>query len=452
LHKPTEVNQTQFWNVDFNVGFSTLVTALGTVGFLGLIAWLVPLALVLAGATRAMRLSILGREDRGVAAALIMGSLFLLAALALYVPSQNLILLGFVLSGATFGFLWRQGQESTAAAERASSRLAMLLVGVVALILLALSVVVVFVAVRRTASEIFVNRGALELQKGNVDSAFQNAAIAARMENTGNVLRLAASAGGAKLVQIAQDATLPQEEARAKFEAALQQTIATGNGAAALNPNDYRPRLILANVYDFLATLKVQGAYESATMTYAQAQEHNPNNPAIPFALARLEATRGNMEGARTEVGKALTLKPNYTDAILLVVQLDIAQNDIPSAINAATAAAQTAPGVAPIWLQLGLLYYVAGNASNAALAFEQSIALVPEYANAKYFLGLSYAMLNRNEDAIKQFEDLTKTNPDNAEVKQILENLQAGKTPFEGAATPVTPKSQVRPPAPIEE
>lgn len=452
LNKPTEVNQTQFWNIDFNVGFSTLVTALSTVGFLGLIAWLVPLALVFAGIARVIRLSVLGREDRGVAVALVVGSLFLLSALAFYVPSQNLILLAFVLSGATFGFLWRQGQEGSGAGEHSYSRLKKLLMGVATLALLALILLVVVVVVRRTASEIFVNRGALELQKGNVDIAFANAATAARMETTGNVLRLAASAGGAKLVQIAQDTTLPQGEAQANFEAALQQTIAAGNQATILNPNDYRPRLILASVYDFLATLNVQGAYESATATYAEAAEHNPNSPAIPFALARLEAARGNMAEARVQTGKALTLKPNYTDAILLVVQLDIAGNDIPSAINAATAAAQTAPGVAPIWLQLGLLYYVAGNATNAALAFEQAVALVPDYANAKYFLGLSYSVLKRDDDAVKQFEDLAKSNPDNEEVKSILQNLQAGKPPFEGTAPAVTPTSQARPPAPIEE
>ena len=49
LRKPTEVNQSAFWNIDFNVGFSTLMTALRSVGFLGLIAWLVPLLLVFAG-------------------------------------------------------------------------------------------------------------------------------------------------------------------------------------------------------------------------------------------------------------------------------------------------------------------------------------------------------------------------------------------------------------------
>ncbi len=65
---------------------------------------------------------------------------------------------------------------------------------------------------------------------------------------------------------------------------------------------------------------------------------------------------------------------------------------------------------------------------TGAAAAFEQAVALTPDYANAKYFLGLSYNQLNRKPQAIALFQDLVKTNPDNKEVALILTNLQAGK------------------------
>jgi tetratricopeptide (TPR) repeat protein len=451
LHKPSEVNQSLFWNVDFNVGFSTLLTALGTVGLLGVIALLIPLALIIAAVARVLRYPVLGKEDRATAAALVVGSLFLYAALAFYVPSQNLLLLAFVLFGTTFGFLWRQGREAVAA-QPAPSRALALGVGGAALVLLVLVLATSGVTVRRFVSEIFVNRGVVALQAGDATGAFGYAARAAGIETTGNVLRLAASAGANRLSQIANDTSLPQEQARADFEAMLGQTVLAGQQAAEENPGDYRPHLILASVYDFLTTLGVEGAYESAVATYAQAAAHNPQNPAIPLALARLEAARGNAEGARAKVTESLTLKPNYTDAILFVVQLDVAQNDIPAAIQAATAAAQTAPGVAPIWFQLGLLYYAAGNSANAVTALEQAVALVPDYANAKYFLGLSYYAQGRSEESIRQFEDLLRTNPGNAEVALILNNLVAGNPPFEGAVPPVTDTPEDRPTAPIEE
>ncbi len=76
----------------------------------------------------------------------------------------------------------------------------------------------------------------------------------------------------------------------------------------------------------------------------------------------------------------------------------------------------------------------------------------MPEYANAKYFLGLSYYGQGRTADAINQFEDLAKTNPDNQEVALILANLRDGKAPFTSAQPPVTDQPVERPTAPLSE
>ncbi|HEV7449524.1 MAG TPA: hypothetical protein VGP13_03235, partial [Candidatus Paceibacterota bacterium] len=68
--KPPEVNQSAFWSLDFNVGFSTLATALGTVGFVGALAWILPFLLVILAVLRLMRMSVLNREDRAIGLAL----------------------------------------------------------------------------------------------------------------------------------------------------------------------------------------------------------------------------------------------------------------------------------------------------------------------------------------------------------------------------------------------
>ena len=80
----------------------------------------------------------------------------------------------------------------------------------------------------------------------------------------------------------------------------------------------------------------------------------------------------------------------------------------------------------------------------------EQAVKLQPDFANAKYFLGLAYAAQNRTPEALQQFVDLEKTNPDNKEVKFILDNLRSGKSPFENAQPPVTDSPQERETAPI--
>lgn len=450
MHKPAEVNQSLFWNLDFNVGFSTFITAFGTVGLLGVLAWLVPLVLVVLGIIRVMRLSVLSREEKIAGTTVGLISLFFIAAILLYVPSASMILLAFILSGATFGFLWRQGQSSQDDSGAPVSGLTQIASLGTVLALVVLAVVITFVVDRRFVAEAYTQHAQFVLSQGNVADGMKLVASAQGVEKDRNNVRLAVDAGNLKLQQLASDTTTPAADLQKQFADTLTATIDAGKLATTLYPADYQQHLSLARVYDLLTSLKIDGAYESAKQSYTQAQTLNPNNPQIALALARLEAAKGNVQLAQDAITKSLTLKPNYTDAILFVVQLNVANNDIPNAIRAATAAAQTAPGVGPIWFELGLLYYAAGDTKSAIPALEQAITIVPDYANAKYFLGLSYYNEKRSAEAQKQFEDLAKSNPESEEVKLILSNIKANKPAFEAAQPPVTTKPENRPTAPL--
>jgi tetratricopeptide (TPR) repeat protein len=449
-HKPAEVNQSLFWNLDFNVGFSTIVTAFGTVGLLGVLAWLVPLLLVGLGVIRVWRLSVLSREEKIAATSVGIASVFLLAAVILYVPSSNVVLLTFVLSGATFGFLWRQGQAGGNEEQVPVTGMRKIVsMGAMAALLVVL-VVVTFIVDRRFVAEAYTQRAQYAFAQNDAANGAKWLASAQSIDKDRNNMRLAVDAGNLRLQQIAADTTTPAADLQTQFAAVLTSTIDAGKAAVAMFPSDYQQHLALARVYDFLSTLKIQGAYESAKQYYLEAQKLNANNPEIALALGRLEAAKGNKELTEQFVTQALTLKPNYTDAILFVVQLNVANNDIPNAIRAATAATQTAPGVGPIWFELGLLYYAAGDTKSAVPALERAVSIVPDYANAKYFLGLSYYNEKKSAEAIKQFEDLEKSNPESQEVKLILSNMKEGKGPFETAQPPVSTNPVKRTTAPL--
>lgn len=453
--KPAEVNQSAFWNFDFPVGFSTLLTALGTVGFLGVLAWLVPLLLVLAGLVRVVRLRALSREEKVVAATIGLASLFFFASLIFYVPSQNTVLLGLTLCGAAFGFLWRQGRPRPAEEEHEPSRMPSVIVRAAMLLLLAASLWTGLMSVRHLTAEAMVGRGSVALQGGDFDGALSRAVRAGGVEKSNpDPLRLAVTADINKLQQLAAtDAKAANAaDVQAQFTTLAQQSVANAQNLIAKNPSDYRSAVLLGQLYELFASLKIEGAYAKAREAYLAAQEINPQNPQIPLMLARLAAGQGDAQNIQTHLAQSLKLKPNYTDAILFLVQLNVAQNDLPSAIQAATAATQSAPGVPSIWFELGLLYYSAGDTAKAIPALESAIALVPDYANAKYFLGLSYYAQKRVDDAMREFTDLAKTNPDSAEVQLILGNLRAGKPPFESAQPPADTPPQDRATAPISE
>ncbi|MBX4192146.1 tetratricopeptide repeat protein [Candidatus Parcubacteria bacterium] len=448
VNKPTEVNQSAFWNLDFNVGFSTVVTALGTVGILGALAWLLPMLLVIAGIIRVMRSTILSREDKTLATALSLSSIFLFVSLLLYVPSPNLVLLAMVLSGAAFGFLWRQGQPASV---EALSRMGSTVNLASMVVLLVLAFAVTSTVERRFLAQTYVGYGVSQLNGGGIDKALAAAKTANNIEKNFDAYRLELDAGSGKIQQIATNTSLPTGVAQQQFASTTADTISAAQAAISIHPQDYRPQLALANLYTYLASLQIQGAADIARTTYKEAQKNNPKNPQVPLFLSRLEFATGNNNLGQQYLSDSLTLKPNYTDAILFLVQLHIANNDLRNAVIAAQAAVQSAPGVGPLWFQLGLLYYSGADTKDAIPALEQALAIIPDYANAKYFLGLSYYAENKPADGIRMFEDLARTNPDNTEVKTILSNMKAGKKALDGI-TPPSPEPEKRDQAPVSE
>jgi tetratricopeptide (TPR) repeat protein len=441
-HKPAEVNRTPFWNLDFNVGYSTLATAFGSTGFLGALAWLIPLFLLVAAIVRVARLNVLSREERVVATTLTLASLFLIATIVLYVPSQNSILLAFALSGAAFGFLWRQGRSGDEEAPVYSTRSSISAMALAAVLVIAV-VGTGFLSARRLVAEAYVGSGLYALAQGDTAAALASADRSLGIERTADALRLKIDAGTQQLVSIAQNTTLKPEEARAQFTSTLDGVLSAGRDALALTPLDYRAYFSLARVYSLLSSLQVTDAPANARAAFAAAAERNPTNPLIPLTMARFEAGMQNAEATQKAVTQALTLKPDYTDAILFVVQINVANNDLKSAIENTKIAVQTAPGVASLWFQLGLLYYAGNDTKNAIPPLEQAIALERNYANAKYFLGLAYYAQGRQNDSLRLFQDLVTSNPENAEVKTIVANLQAGKKPLDGIEPPVAPEDR---------
>ena len=178
----------------------------------------------------------------------------------------------------------------------------------------------------------------------------------------------------------------------------------------------------------------------------------NPHSPAIHLTLARLEAAKGDNGKAREHIALALREKGNYTEAIFFLSQIEAAEGNIKAAISSARAASDIAPDDPAVFFQLGLLLFNDRAYADAATALERAVALNPDYANAKYFLGLSYEKLKRGADAVKQFTDLKETNPDNKEVDLILRNLMAGRDPFSDAAPPVDAAPEKRPKLPVDE
>ena len=160
---------------------------------------------------------------------------------------------------------------------------------------------------------------------------------------------------------------------------------------------------------------------------------------------------RGDTTAARDFITKALEFKSNYTEAIFLLSQIEIAEGNLVEAIASVEATAVLAPNDPVVFFQLGLLHYNQNDNNKAISALERSVSLNNVYSNARYFLALSYDRVGRKDDAIIQFELIAELNQDNEEVVQILLNLRAGRAPFDNIVPPAEPPED-REELPIEE
>ena len=203
--------------------------------------------------------------------------------------------------------------------------------------------------------------------------------------------------------------------------------------AIKINPSGYQNWMTLGIIYDFLvpAPLNISGAYENAVLAYSEAEKRNPNSPEVPLFLARLELGRGNVESARTLIRKSLVLKEDYADAYLMLTQIEVQDNNLKDAIASAERLALLIPNNSSIYFELGLLKYFNKDYAESADIFALILNSIPDYANAQYYLGMSLAQLGKLAEAQQQFEALSLTNPENEEIRLIIEELKTGTKSF---------------------
>lgn len=258
----------------------------------------------------------------------------------------------------------------------------------------------------------------------------------------------------------------------AKLQNAIVATIQASARAEQLDPTNGRNVAQLAFVFRQVAPFFNNAANMSAE-TYARAEELEPTNPALPTERARsllvaaqyparnmengdkaTEAERSafsatKVQEAETALAESVNLKSDYAPARFLLANLAVQQNRVTAAIAELTDLQRSAPQDAGLHYQRGLLLYSQQAYTESRDALQQSVALQPRFANAKYFLGLTLAQLGDINGAIAQFEEVKNIDEaSSASVDPILANLRAGRPPLANVNT--TPDSTLE--EPVEE
>lgn len=446
LLKPDGVNTSPFWNVDFAFGISTIATFAVTSGIAGLLAWAIFLMWILSIGLRTFFAFANDRLAHYLVVSSFLLSLYLWIFTLIYVPSNALVGLTFLITGAWIGLLTSLGvyKQFYFSFSKNPQRN---FISVLALLVLSIGVITAgYIVWQKFDAAVLFEESSASFAAGDVSAASVKMERAAELGDHALYYRSLADIDIARLGVIMSGKNLSIDEARSQFQTALSSAIDNARQAIVYDPTDYLNMVSLARVYQSVVPLGITGAYENSRRAYEEALKYNPKSPLLELDIARLSLAQGDRGEARTHISRALAMKNNYTDAIFLLSRIEADEGKITDAIASAEIASLISPNDTGLFFHLGLLRYTNKDYQGAISALERAVLLQSNYANAKYFLGLSYEQVGKIADAIIQFQDIEKTNPGNADVKKILSNMRAGKRPFAGSEAS-TPEKRASPP-----
>jgi tetratricopeptide (TPR) repeat protein len=462
LHKPAVLNPSIFWGVEFGTGFGFLPSMMVTHGIVGTILWVLFLVFFFILGIRGLKGAKETFSKFSIVSSFLV-SAFLWVMFILYSPSHALLFFAFVMTGLFLGVLASEGMLPTKEYQISGASNSNKIVTPVIVIVLILVIVWTLIYVKKIVALAYFQGGVSALSVSSnqdIDGADKYFKSALSWDNSDIYHQVISGIKVMKttpIIQVLQEQS--KKDPKSIDQGLVQQLTvliseAASSSASAIkaDPTNYYNYVAEAKVFELASSLQMDGAYERARESYANALKYNPLNPSIYLSLAQLEVSKNKMDEAQQFIGNALQLKQNYTEAIFLLSQIQVSQNRIKDAIISAQVLTQINPQNPLLFFQLGFLYYNDKNYEGATQSLGKAVELNSQYANARYFLGLSLARLGKNKEAIAEFEEIAKTNNDNEEVVSILANLKAGKSPFTDAKDPTSTTPEKRSTLPVKE
>jgi len=465
LYKDKVLNQTDFWNVRFNQGFSKIASQPVTLGVTGFLTWLITII----GFAVYGFILLIRRQGKNWALAMATYSAWFLLAFLQFFYATNLTLeIAFwLMLGISFLALKSLSVKDKEEKEDAFAKLPSMSVefdrtsplasvlSFVFVIVTVLTISFLYLGGSYYYADILYQKGLNLVSVKNEVEKGTTKITDAVMLNPYNDLYLRSLAQAA-LLRVNTELAKPKSAER---DAQIQNLIATAinigkrtTDLAPLNIDNWEQR---ANIYRSVMGY-INGAEQWAFDAYQEASNLDPQNPFYYLELGRSYVLAADLitpaaqadktqeakmkeylDRAEVALSKAVEAKPDYAPALFQQSLVFDRQGKTNEAIVKMVETRNVYPNDVGVAFQLGLLYYKKTSWTSAAAEFERAILLDANYSNARYFLGLVYDRQGDKTKAINQFQKVATLNPDNQEIKTIIANLQEGKP-----AIPEVPKN----------
>ena len=329
LYKPNTVNSTIFWNKDFDLGFSYVLTSAVTVGVLGSLAWFLLALLVLYSVYRLFKLILSSNKDQLVIYSSLVasvGTLYLWLMVIVYTPGVVVLPFAFIFTGMLGSILVKEQiitikyiSWEKAGYWRSFFIVFSLVIAITVLIGTGYS------WSNRLVASIYADKASASLQGDTPDVAkaqeyitkslsFNSSHIYLRAYSDIALIRpyqLISKSGG----QVTQ-ADVTKEVAS---DAAKSISAAEYSAFGKTRSSDYQDWIQLGRVYEMSSFLGATTTVSLAAQAYVQASTLNPKNPIPLYLLGRLLMYAQQKDAAVEQLKNSLTLKPDFADSIKLL-------------------------------------------------------------------------------------------------------------------------------------
>jgi type IV pilus assembly protein PilF len=177
---------------------------------------------------------------------------------------------------------------------------------------------------------------------------------------------------------------------------------------------------------DMGRSLVIQGNPREALVYLLKAAELDPDNPDIEHKLARVYEDIGENDLALQRYKKAISLKPNFSEAFNNMGALYSKMKEWDKALECFQEAASdilyTTPHFA--YHNMGLVYFYNDDYSRAIENYQKAMILAPSYVNVYYDLASVYIAQNRYEDAIDLYKKASALSPQSRQADLSLAKL----------------------------
>ena len=192
-----------------------------------------------------------------------------------------------------------------------------------------------------------------------------------------------------------------------------------------------------------------KGEFAKVIDTLTRLNTAFPNNPVIKYQLARAHLANKNFPAAIGALEQAVATSPNFSQASLLLGQVDILAGRLQPAAAVLEELLRKHPELGAARATLADVYRGLGRLDDAAKLFRDQIELTPQDAKPYFLLGLILRQQQQKDQARHYFEKSAELAPNDLNPVDQLVEMDLADHRFDAAKTRVKQELERKPEPP---